>query len=144
MPGEENPADLMTKHLVSPKVLKNIGALNMRHVDGRAGKAAQLHRLGRRATASSVGQHSWEAMSERFADRKGGDKWKSKGENGIWHRVHTKPRRARFTPFKVAKEPNSKEKLGSVTFTKGVTQSGKTFEFHDNWLDPKHVHKTLD
>ena len=83
-------------------------------------------------------------MSERFADRKGGDKWKSKGENGIWHRIHTKPRRARFTPFKIAKGPNSKEKLGSVRFTKGVSQSGKTFEFHDNWLDPKNAHKTFD
>ena len=76
VPGEENPADLMTKHLVAPKVLKNVGALNMRHVDGRAGKAAQLHRLGRRATAGGVGQHILDAMSDRFANRKGGDKWK--------------------------------------------------------------------
>ena len=49
-----------------------------------------------------------------------------------------------FTPFKVAKEPSSKEKLGSVRFTKGVTQSVRTFEFQDHWLDPKNAHKTPD
>ena len=43
VPGEEKPADLMTKHLVAPKLLKNAGALNMRYLDGRAGKAAHLH-----------------------------------------------------------------------------------------------------
>ena len=74
VPGEENPADLMTKHLVAPKVLKNVGAVSMRHLDGCAGKAAQLHRLGRRAAAGGVGQHIWDAMSDRFAGRKGGDK----------------------------------------------------------------------
>ena len=41
--GEEHPADLMTEHLVAPKVLKNVGALNMRYLDSRRGKAAQLH-----------------------------------------------------------------------------------------------------
>ena len=46
VPGEEKPADLMTKHLVAPKVSKNFEALGMRYLDGRAGKAVQLHRLG--------------------------------------------------------------------------------------------------
>ena len=40
VPGEENPADLTTKHLAAPKVLNHVGALNMRRLDGRAGKAA--------------------------------------------------------------------------------------------------------
>ena len=28
-------------------------------------------------------------------------------------------------------------------FSKSVTQSGKTLEFHDIWLDPKNAHKSL-
>ena len=76
--GEENPADLTTKHLVSPKVLKSVGALHMRYLDARAGKAAQLHRLGlptppQQAAAGGVGHQIWDAMSDRFADSKGGD-----------------------------------------------------------------------
>ena len=35
-------------------------------------------------------------------------------------------------------------KLGAVRFTKGVTQSGRTFEFHDKLHDPNNVHKTLN
>ena len=102
VPGEENPADLMSKHLVAPKVLKNVGALNMRHLDGRAGKAAQLHRLGRQATAGGVGQQIRDAMSDLFADGKGGDKWKSEGDDGIWHRTYAERRGALLTPFQVA------------------------------------------
>ena len=62
----------------------------------------------------------------------------------MWHRVHTKPRKSLFTPFKVAKGPSSDEKLNVVRFTKGVTQSGHKFEFHDNWHKSQNSHRILD
>ena len=118
VPGEENPANLMTKHLGAAKIAMNIKTLSMRMVDGRAGKAAQLHQL------ASNGHVLWDAMSDKLTDKRGGDNWKSRGEAGIWHRIHTKPRRALFTPFKVAKGPASNENLSVIRFTKGVSQSG--------------------
>ena len=122
----------------------------MRHIDGRAGKAAQLHRLDRAAGGSSVGATGsvggrlWDAASDMYMDRKGGDKWKSKGEDGIWHRLHLKPRKSLFIPFKVTKGPSSSDRLGRIRFTKGVTRSGQEFEFHDNWQDPMTAHRILD
>ena len=150
VPGEDNPADLMTKHLVAPKIHKNIAALNMGYAEGRAGKAAQLHHLGREGNngTASVGSHSgqyfWDAMDDRYSDKQGGDFWKSRGEGGVWHRIHAKPRRSLFTPFKVAKGPESSERLRGTRFTKGVTRSGQTFEFHDSWQTPNDGHRLLD
>ena len=142
VPGEDNPADLMTKHVMSPKIMKNVKALGMQVVDGRAGKAAQLHRLGR-ADAEN-GMQWWDVTSDKFMDRKGGDKWKTAGERGVWRRLHLKPRKSLFTPYKVSKGPSSSDRLGRIRFTKGVTRSGRQFEFHDNWQDPLTAHRLLD
>ena len=142
VPGEDNPADLMTKHLVSPKIIKNIKALRMRQVDGRADKAAQLHALGRESSGDSM--QWWDMASDKLMDRKGGDKWKTAGEGGVWRRLHLKPRRSLFTPYKVSKGPCSSDRLGRIRFTKGITRSGQEFEFHDNWQDPLTAHRLLD
>ena len=83
-------------------------------------------------------------MGDRFVDRRGGDFWKSRGEGGVWHRIHAKPRRSLFTPFKVAKGPSSHEKLSGTRFTKGVAQSGQKFEFHDRWTKRENSHRILD
>ena len=58
--------------------------------------------------------------------------------------MHTKPRKALFTPLKIPKGPSSVEKLSVVRFIKGVMKSGKVFEFHDNWQDGKNAHRVLD
>ena len=147
VPGEDNPADLMTKHLVAPKVVKNTATMNMRRAEGRAGKAAQLHlvsRDGHNGVADCNGQQYWDAMDDRYSDRHGGDYWKSRGEDGVWHRIHAKPRRSLFTPYKVAKGPESRERLKGTRFTQGVTRSGKVFEFHDGWQNPDNAHRLLD
>jgi hypothetical protein len=144
VPGEENPADLMTKHLGAAKVQGNIERMSMRYQGGRAGKAAQLHQLGTADKDGRTGMQLWEAMSDRFIDQKGGDHWKSRGEEGVWQRVHTKPRKSLFTPFKVAKGPKKSESLNIKRFTKGVTQSGREFEFHDDWQRSDNAHRMLE
>ena len=125
--------------------------MHMEFVDGRASKAAQLHAVNQKssdAVALSQREESglaiWDSMSDRFVDRRGGDFWKSRGDKGVWHRVHAKPRRSLFTPYKVSKGPTSQEKLNEVRFTKGVTQSGQKFEFHDNWQKSENSHRILD
>ena len=137
VPGEENPADLMTKHLGAAHVRKHIRIMRMDLTEGRATKAAQLH-------AVQEGRRIWSAMQDRFTDKKGGDKWKTRGQAGVWHRTHNKPRRSLFTPYKVAKGPDSRIKLSAIRFTKGVTESGESFEFHDNWQNLSDAHKLMD
>jgi hypothetical protein len=145
VPGEENPADLMTKHLGAAKVQKNVVAMNMRFLGGRADKAAQLHHIDTRGgNGGGNGRQLWNFICDRFNDKKGGDKWRERGGDGIWSRVHTKPRRSLFTPYKVAKGPSKSESLSVIRFTKGVTQSGREFEFHDNWHESRNAHRMLD
>ena len=43
VPGEENPADLTTKHLTSILIDRNIKRMRLRFQEGRASKAADLH-----------------------------------------------------------------------------------------------------
>ena len=153
--GESNPADLMTKHLGGAAIQKNVLAMGMRFGEGRANKAAQLHQLATTTTTTTTtatfdvptpgdGLRLWDAMGDRFTDGRGGDKWKCRGSSGVWQRVHVKPRRTLFTPFKVAKGPGPKANLSFMRFTKGVTQSGRQFEFHDKWNDPRNSHRMLD
>ena len=161
VPGEDNMADLMTKHLGAAKIKKNIESMKMSFVEGRATKAAQLHAVdmsnevanSRAATSDAQpmgdedggdGRAIWDCMGDRFVDKRGGDYWKNRGEHGVWHRIHAKPRRSLFTPYKVAKGPSSKESLNGIRFTKGVTQSGHKFEFHDRWQNSDNAHKILD
>ena len=141
VPGEDNPADLMTKHLGAAKVLKNVVAMNMRFLGGRADKAAQLHQLD---NGGDRGLKLWDYIGDRFNDKKGGDSWRARGEDGVWHRIHSKPRKSLFTPYKVARGPNKSEQLSVIRFTKGVTQSGREFEFHDNWHESSNAHRLLD
>ena len=137
VPGEHNPADLMTKHLAAAGVKKNVALLKMTFVDGRAGKAAQLHSVDK-------GLRLWDAVRDRFADQQGGDRWKHSGAAGIWQRAHLKPRRALFTPYKVPRGPCSPVSLSHIRFTKGVSQSGIEFEFHDDWTAARNSHRLLD
>ena len=99
---------------------------------------------GTASVGNCNGRHFFDAMDDRHSDRHGGDFWRSRGEGGVWHRIHTKPRRSLFTPFKVAKGPEPSEKLRGTRFTKGVTRSGQIFEFHDNWQTPDNAHRLLD
>ena len=62
----------------------------------------------------------------------------------MWSRLHLKPRRSLFTPYKVARGPSSAVRLDVFRFTKGVTQSGQKFEFHDKWGEKGNSHRLLE
>ena len=142
--GDDNIADLMTKHLVSTKIIKNIAGMGLKFTDGRASKAAQLHSVGNGSGKMIGGKDLWDVIGDHFSDGQGGDYWRSLGANGVWQRIHLKPRRSLFTPFKVKKGPGKTQKMSSVRFTRGVTESGRVFEFHDNWQAPNNSHRLLD
>ena len=56
VPGESNPADLMTKHLSAGKIDQNIAAMNMKFEEGRSDKSAQLHSSRRQGSEDPVDQ----------------------------------------------------------------------------------------
>ena len=43
IPGEENTADLMTRHLAIATILRHMKKLNLEHIGGRSDAAAKLH-----------------------------------------------------------------------------------------------------
>ena len=49
VPGEQNPADLTTKHLTSILIERNIQRMHMKFQAGRASKAAQLHAVSKQS-----------------------------------------------------------------------------------------------
>ena len=87
---------------------------------------------------------SWQAVRRSAHDQRGGDRWKSRGVVGVWHRWHTSSRTSLFTPYKVANGPASSVSLKRLRFTHGVTAAGKTCEFHDDWTKPGRAHMVLD
>ena len=165
VPGEMNPADLTTKHLSVAAIENNTDKMSMVFETGRAAKAAKLHSLQAggdynkcsaemynptnsvdRAMCSigkSGGKGSWSAIRRVGNDLRGGDRWKSRGDKGVWHRWHLTPRVSLFTPYKVAKGPTPNMSLQASRFTCGVTESGQAFEFVDDWTRPDNRHRTL-
>ena len=133
---------------------------------GRAAKAAALHAVsaamaphkkrgdysctiarctdGDAVEAQERDLSCWHAVRRAANDQRGGDRWKSRGVEGIWHRWHTSPRTSFFTPYKVAKGPASSVSLKRLRFTYGITAEGRSFEFHDDWTKPERAHMVLD
>jgi hypothetical protein len=107
--------------------------------EGRSNKAAQLHSI-----QDPVNKKDWSELRKTGHEKRGGDDWISRGQNGTWHRQHSTPRVSLFTPYKVAKGPKARVPLSHVRFTYGTTESGKTFEFHDDWTLPSRKHYVLE
>ena len=145
VPGEENCADLMTKHLGAKIINKNVDKMKLSFEAGRAAKAA-LHEVSAAPEQSNnsggysctiarctdgdaiEGREghlsSWQAVRRAANDQRGGDRWKSRGSEGMWHQWHTSPRLSLFTAYKVVKGPASDVSLQRHRFTYGITAEG--------------------
>ena len=156
--GEDNTADLGTKHLSAAAIEKNVKKMNMEYQAGRAGKAAKLHsvKVKRKVDESLEALDSllsykdtgnnmktWSAIRKAGNDLRGGDRWRCRGAGGVWHRWHLTPRRSLFTPYKVAKGPGRNIALQKSRFTFGITRNGQQFEFFDDWTRPSEQHRDL-
>ena len=115
VPGETNTADLMTKHLASPMILRHLKNLNMSHKEGRATAAAQLHAVSR-------GRRQ--------------DFWSERGERGRWVRVHNAPRTTKFAPWQAERGPGRKTRLRATRVSQGTISGGKRFKAEDDWTQP--------
>ena len=113
----------------------------MEHANGISTKAAKLFSI---AAEIKNAVDDWNRLRKTGHEKRGGDTWVERGKGGAWHREHTTPRVSLFTPYKVAGGPAAKIPLNNIRFTCGVTQSGKSFEFHDDWTLPDRKHYVLE
>ena len=75
---------------------------------------------------------------------RGVDSWMNYGEEGIWKRAQRTPRRALFTPHRVAGGPSREVVIGGRRTTIGTyVGSCKKFEIIDNYHDPNYAHRIL-
>ena len=72
------------------------------------------------------------------------DSWSSTGKGGAWIRAHRTPRRALFTPFKVAGGPDRDIRMKRYRITTGTyINGGEKFKITDDWLKPNNSHRLL-
>ena len=140
--GTVNPADLMTKNLSTQVASDHCDSMNLEFEQGRAQTAAKLHAIGRRMRQEEANEKLQSVSIEKW-DNCGGDAWRNRGDEGVWCRIHRTPRRAMFTPYRVARGPSMKSTLMSTRTTTGVTASGQKFTISDNFKNPKNAHMLL-
>ena len=123
VPGQDNPADILTKNVAAELIHKHTETLGVWIGNGRAQTAPQL---------SSI-----------TGDPEGGDRdaWEE-GEK-VAVRIHRQPRRGLFTPLRVHGAPPGKA-LTPERITRGkYLDSGEEFEITDTWTSRGHAHRQL-
>ena len=97
IPGEDNTADLMTKHLAIATILRHMKKFNFIHIGGRSYAAAKLHLVSEPAVPIRTIGRSSQAI-ESTPRKSSSDCWSERGEHGRWVRVHVEPRTGKFDP----------------------------------------------
>ena len=132
VPGAENPADLMTKHVAAAEITKHTSSLNFYVDDSRAVTAPNLHAV------NWQGKEIIKRITAEDDDNDELDTWTT--EPGRHVRVHCRPRRTLFTPRRVAGAPARKD-ISTVRVTKGEDlDTGERFEIVDNWTRRPSAH----
>ena len=124
VPGPENPADLLTKHLAAADVLRHLETLCCTLHSSRADIAPSL-----------------QAVSTVDADDNGQDHWESNEEQATRH--HVRPRRCLFTPTRVAAAPPAKSLTGTRVTVGRFVDTGELFRVADNWTARATAHTPL-
>ena len=120
VPGKQNPADLLTKHLPAGEVQAHMESLGFVTSTSRATLAPSL---------------------SRFSRHGGEDSWKLEGHCMV--RDHQRPRTTLFTPLRVAGAPPAKSLTGTRV-TRGVyVDDGQSFERVDTWTARATAHLNM-
>ncbi len=126
VPGTQNPADMMMKHLPAADILRYSDDLCLALHDTRAEMAPNLSHV-----------------SGIDVDDNGVDEW-GDGDNGGVVRTHTRPRYCLFTPLRVGGSPPVRA-LTAVRITTGrCCDNGDKFVRRDNWTTRSTAHLRLD
>ena len=143
--GEDNPADLLTKHVNAATLAKHIWELGFEVLQDRAATAPTLNVLlgllgGSMAFNGPKGLNGEDVarMSDRSEDSEDGprqqDTWNREGVFST--RLHVRARRELFTPLHVSGSPQAKG-LSPTRITEGTFADGQTFKLVDSWRAPK-------
>ncbi len=116
--GEENPADLLTKHVPAELIARHCAAIGMDRLDSRAASAPALDLI--------------KAESDAWNEQ----------ESGNVVRVHSRWRRELFTPLRVEGAPPARA-LTPVRITEGKYEDGRSFKRVDTWTARATAHLAL-
>ena len=150
----------MTKRLLAEVIRRHTIRMSLEFREGRSQKATNLQSAASRTqTRRAAGKLSdlrpreqrqqeardkMLAVCDRFAERHGGDAWKSRGADGEWTRLHATPRRSLFTPCRVARGPAHPDCLRTRRVTESVDIEGNQFGIDDDRREPGRAHKVFD
>jgi hypothetical protein len=121
VPGEENPADLMTKNVPEATMRKHLLKIGYEPLTNRAATAPTLSRIS-------------SPEEDRIRDKERGpaqeDYWEADGL--YWVRHHCRPRLEAFTPIGVAGAPKFRD-IEAVRISTGRFEDGSEFDEVDSW-----------
>ncbi len=143
IPGVENPADLLTKHLAANDMEYHMSRLGLTAETSRAATTPTLT-----AWRVSVQDPARYGALSQCVDGNGDeidytvkDHWQEDGEQCT--RIHSRPRRTLFTPLRVAGAPPGKA-LTPVRTTQGVyLDDGEKFTRTDSWTSRSTAHMAM-
>jgi hypothetical protein len=141
--GTENSADLATKHLSQDMIRKHTERMSLEFREGRAKKAVELKSIDKRSRCNDI-ENKMIATCDKYAERRGGDSWFSRGSEGTWVRLHSTPRRSLFTPCRVPRGPAHPDDLSTHRCTVGVDINGQSFRIQDDWTNAGDSHRILE
>ena len=125
--GQDNPADLMTKHLSAHDMQRHLTKLCIEVRSDRAGSAPQLSRVSE--------------VVDDADDHNDLDDWDYQQFNVV--RRHGRPRRSLFTPLRVRGSPPAKA-LTPVRITEGrFCDTGEKFRRTDAWTTRSTSHLVM-
>jgi hypothetical protein len=128
VPGVENPADLLTKHLDEMTMKKHLAKLSFELKQDRAATAPTLH---------MVREGARDAGKEREPHE---DKWLVDGETATRH--HAKMKRTLFTPLRVEGGPPARA-LIPMRLAEGKMKDGSHFRHIDCWTTRSTAHSKV-
>jgi len=135
VPGVENPADLLTKHLAADTMNKHLRRLQCEVMESRASTAPTLHQVQENGWISRTGEGAADGDRQEEDDR-----WSQEGERVV--RRHGRPRLELFTPRRVEGAPPCKS-LTPIRVTVGKFASGEVFRLVDTWTARGQAHAAL-
>ena len=138
VPGGDNNADLMTKHLSQEVIKGHLQRMRLVYRGGRAEIAAKLqsslkHKQEAKHLRAVKAEDRICKLEAERGSFPGGDRWQSRGAEGLWLREHRTPREALFTPCRVPRGLAHPDQLSVVRVTKGCFENGGSFTIRDNW-----------
>ena len=124
VPGQNNPADMMTKHVPAVDILKHTEDLCITLHTSRAEIAPTLSSIAT-VNGDNGDKDHWEVVED------------------VAKRVHQRPRRELFTPLRVEGSPPAKA-LTATRMTRGkFLNNGEEFKVIDNWTARATAHTDL-